>query len=150
MTTPYTGLHFHIVLSTKGRAPLLAEELGRAMVREMGDAAPTLDGNLIAVGWIPDHMHLLVHLGPGTCLARFVEGIKAGSSLRANTQLTGDRVFEWQEGYVAFTVCAQDAGRVAKYILHQEETHKWLSLAEELLRLRRSDLRTVGARPGGW
>ena len=148
MSQPYTGLHFHIVFTTKNRALTLTDDLAPVVRRELSDSITMLDGALIACGGMPDHLHLLVHLGPSTCLARFVEAIKGSSAWRANSTLTGERVFEWQEGYLAFIVCGQDVGLVAKGILQQEERHTWMSYQEEMLRLRKQDLRCVDARAG--
>jgi hypothetical protein len=56
----------------------------------------------LAVGGMPDHLHLLLSLPPNVPVSTAVQLVKAGSSKWMHEQ-QGTR-FEWQVGYGAFTI----------------------------------------------
>ena len=129
----YTALHYHIVFSTKNRASSIRPELQTRLYEYIGGIVRGEKGTLIAIGGIPDHIHLLASFPPTTCVADMSRRIKANSSKWVHENLRGMQAFAWQSGYAAFTVSQSTLGDVEAYILNQQTHHAKLSFKDELL-----------------
>ena len=99
----------------------------------LGGTIRGLEGVAEAIGGVEDHVHLLVGLRATHCLADFMRELKKASSIW--TAQNQERLFEWQDGYAAFTVSATHRGALRKYIANQEQHHKKVSFRDELKRL---------------
>ena len=90
-----------------------------------------LQAIFMAIGAMPDHIHILPGYNVNQLLPDLVEEIKTSS----NSLIKGKRLskykFEWQKGYGAFTHSHSQIDSVAKYILSQEEHHKKKPFKEE-------------------
>jgi putative transposase len=84
------------------------------------------------VGGVADHVHLLLGLRATHRLADVVRDLKRVSSAWIH-EVIGDKEFEWQDGYGAFTVSASLTETVKNYIARQEEHHARKSFQEEYL-----------------
>jgi putative transposase len=76
MPATYSNPLYHIVFSTKDRAPLISEELYRylaGIVRNEG-------GVLLEVGGVEDHVHLLAKFKPVLSVSDMLRLIKINSS----------------------------------------------------------------------
>jgi REP element-mobilizing transposase RayT len=86
---------------------------------------------MLAIGTMPDHVHILIGYNVNQLIPDLVEEIKTSS----NTFIKGKRLskfkFEWQKGYGAFTHSHSQIDLVVKYILSQEEHHKKRPFREE-------------------
>ena len=128
----YLSLHYHLVFSTKNRAPLIADSWQTRLHEYLGGTVNGLGGFIQQVGGINDHVHLLVGLKATHCLADFMRELKKASSQWA-AEPERDPRFAWQEGYAAFTVSASAIASVRSYIAHQEEHHRKKTFREELV-----------------
>ena len=88
----------------------------------------------MAVNGVSDHVHLLVGLRATHCLADVLRDVKRASSAWVHETI-GDREFEWQEGYGAFTVSASLRETVARYIAGQEKHHRKKVFQDEYIEL---------------
>lgn len=137
----YTALHYHIVFGTKDRVPSITPDIQTRLYEYIGGIVRGGNGSLVAIGGMPDHIHLLATFHPTTCVADMVRKIKAGSSRWVHENLQGMQDFAWQSGYAAFTVSRSILGDVEAYILNQKTHHTKLSSADEFVAfLRRHDL----------
>jgi putative transposase len=134
LSTTYTQLRYHLVFSTKYRMPLITSTLRDSLYDYLGGVLRGNGGVLLAVGGMPDHVHLLTGWGTTVSVAEMLKLLKGGSSRWINDQSTTNR-FSWQEGYGAFTVSVSQVPRVRKYILNQEEHHKKVSFVQEFMGL---------------
>lgn len=100
---------------------------------------------VLAVGGVQDHVHALIELPPQQALSDAVRTLKSVSSRRLRESV---RMFEWQQGYAAFSVSPSQAGGVLRYIAHQQEHHARYSFDEELRSIMRA-AGIVGAAPEG-
>jgi REP element-mobilizing transposase RayT len=96
----------------------MAEVVVRA-IRAKGSA---LGCPVMAIGWMPDHVHVLVQLKPSVALAELVRHVK-GSSARAVNSLGVGEKLRWQGGYGAFAVCRDHLYVVRAYVENQPERH---------------------------
>ncbi|MEO6750743.1 MAG: IS200/IS605 family transposase [Chthoniobacteraceae bacterium] len=132
MPSTHLSLHYHIVFSTKDRAPLIADVWRERLHAYIGGIVRNVNGAAEAVGGVADHVHLLIGLRATHCLADVVRDIKAVSSRWVHEEMGVTR-FAWQEGYGAFTVSATHCDSVREYIARQEEHHRTRTFQEEYL-----------------
>ena len=130
MSTTYTQLRYHLVFSTKHRMPLITSALRDNLYDYLGGVLRGNGGVLLAVGGMPDHVHLLAGWGTTLSVAEMLKLLKGASSRWINDQ-SKTNVFSWQEGYGAFTVSESSAAKVCRYIHRQEEHHRRRSFEEE-------------------
>jgi putative transposase len=132
MPRTYARLCFHVVFATKHRFPWISGELAAELYPFVGAIVHDHGGTLLAIGGMPDHVHLLVDLRPHPSVATVVKAVKGSSSrwINESGRLT-DR-FGWQEGYAAFSVSPSVLERVRVYVLHQERHHRRVTLGGEL------------------
>ena len=94
---------YHIVFSTKERAPLIyGNEIRDRLYEYLGGVIQGEKGSLLEIGGVEDHVHLLTRFGAAIAVSEMVQRIKGNSSHWLNQQ--SGIWFAWQNGYAAFTV----------------------------------------------
>ncbi|HEX6911880.1 MAG TPA: transposase [Longimicrobium sp.] len=86
-------------------------------------ACAHLKAEIIALGGIEDHVHVLLRLPATISVAHLVKQMKGSSSHLANHRLL-PRGFKWQGGYAASSVSRRALPVVRDYIQRQEEHHR--------------------------
>lgn len=137
MPHSYTNLLYHIVFSTKGRLPLLDTESRPRLYEYLGGTVRGLGGCALEIGGVADHVHALVKLRQDIAVSEFLQKLKANSSGWLNRSRRGK--FAWREGYAAFSVSESQVKRVRRYINGQEEHHRKVDFADELMALLRAN-----------
>jgi len=130
----YISLFFHIVWSTKGRQPYFSSA-GRKRLHNYIKVIiqrRQLRVELIAIGGMEDHIHLLVRMRSAGDIAPIVRYVKSVSSKFVSMNRKGDVLFAWQRKYGVFSVSASHVSRVRHYICHQEEHHERFGYEKEL------------------
>lgn len=136
----FLSLHYHLVFSTKNRAPFIKPPWMARLHEYLGGTVTGLGGFPQGTGGVADHVHLPVGLKATHCLADFVRELKKSSSVWEHDEI-GERDFAWQEGYSAFTVSPTARDAVKHYITHQAEHHRIKPFREELIEmLRRAEI----------
>ena len=97
---------------------------------------PQIGGIPNAIGGDSDHVHVLARLKATHCVADVMRELKSSSSAWIHNEI-GIRIFEWQDGYGAFTVSSSAVDSVQGYIEKQKEHPKRKSFQEEYLELLR-------------
>jgi putative transposase len=118
---PYTQLYVHLVWSTWKRAPLITPDLRQRIYAVIQHQASQLGADVIAIGGVEDHVHVLTRLPTTIALATFVQRLKGASSHFATHVARAPHVFKWQGGYGAFTVSKRGVPMVRAYVLNQAE-----------------------------
>ncbi len=134
MASTHLSLHYHIIFSTKDRAPIIAPEWRDRLHACMGGVIRNVEGVPEAIGGVADHVHLLIGLRATARLSDVVRDLKAVSSRWVHDEV-GDRGFSWQEGYGGFTVSASQLDVFRAYIAGQEAHHQRRTFQEEYLEL---------------
>ncbi|HET9183261.1 MAG TPA: IS200/IS605 family transposase [Candidatus Angelobacter sp.] len=119
----------HYVFSTKNREPLIAPEMESRLWAYMGGIARTNEIKPLAIGGMPDHVHVLLSLHPSVAVDKAVQLIKSGSSKWMHDQ--GHGYFAWQTGYGAFSIGMSQMNATVRYIANQKKHHAKKSFAEE-------------------
>lgn len=129
MAHTYTANFVHCVFSTKERRNLIPPALQEQLWAYLLGIGNHLKIKTLAVGGMPNHIHLLIGLPSTMTVAEAVQKLKANSS-----RWMGEHgiQFQWQSGYGAFSVSPSLIPSVRSYIRHQEEHHRRRSFEEEL------------------
>jgi putative transposase len=86
---------------------------------------------LLAVGGMPDHVHIFFGMRPTEPLSDLMQAVKGDSSKWINeNRLTLGR-FSWQEGYGAFSYSKSQVASVVQYVFNQEAHHRTKTFIEE-------------------
>lgn len=97
----------------------------------IGRIVKDMESTPIAIGGMPDHVHLLCSLSKNLSVAKFMEDVKRHSSRWIKSKSEDYHAFEWQGGYGAFSVSPALLERTKRYIINQEEHHKKHTFHEE-------------------
>ena len=121
----------HFVWSTRERHPLLTEDIERAVYRYIEAICHEMGCEVLAIGGMPNHVHLLVTYSNTVSFAEFMKRVKGGSSRFISEQLRPGEWFRWQENYAVFAVSWSHRKRVVAYIENQKQHHADGTLWEE-------------------
>ena len=133
MPQSYTALYYHIVFATKHREPTITMAFRDRLYAYLGGLVRGEGGALVAVGGMPDHVHLLVKLSQLRAVADVLRVVKTNSS-KWSHETCGTGVW-WQGGYGAFSVGKSELDEVQRYIERQEEHHRGETFRDEFPRL---------------
>ena len=120
----YSKLTYHIVFSTKHRRPLIIDPIRDPLYKYVGGVIRKLEGCLLEIGGVEDHVHLLTHLPAKISVSDCVRKIKSNSSKWANENPAVAKKFQWQPGYGGFTISHSQVDSVRRYIQNQREHHR--------------------------
>jgi len=134
MAHKYANVLVHVVFSTKERRNLIPPEFQRKLWRYIEGIGANCRIPVLAVGGMPNHIHILIALPSDISVAKAVQSFKANSSRWIGEH---DVKFAWQEGYGAFSVSASNLRTVKDYIKHQPEHHAKRSFEDEFIALLR-------------
>jgi REP element-mobilizing transposase RayT len=93
MPSTHLSLHYHIVFSTKDRAPIIAAAWRDRLHAYLGGVVKNVEGIPEAIGGVADHVHLLIGLRATACLADVVRDVKAVSSRWVHEEIGEDGLF---------------------------------------------------------
>jgi REP element-mobilizing transposase RayT len=121
----------HIIFSTKDRQPWLDSGVRPRVHAYLATICRDLGGELVHVGGVADHVHIVTTLPRTVAQAQLVEQIKKASSKWIKTLDAPYRGFFWQRGYGAFSVSPSQLGEVLRYVHAQQEHHRTRTFQEE-------------------
>ena len=125
----------HLVFSTKGREPWLADDIRDELHAYIGGIVENHKGTLLNSGSVADHIHLLVAHPRTTAPSDLVQDIKTGSSKWLKTKGAKYANFHWQGGYGIFSISPSHRLALEEYIGKQAEHHRKVTFQEEYRRL---------------
>ncbi|MBX7221418.1 MAG: IS200/IS605 family transposase [Blastocatellia bacterium] len=137
MANTYTALYYHLVFSTKNRAPFLKPGIDERVWAFIGAIAQTRHMTPIQIGGIEDHIHALVAAHPTLAPSQIAQYLKGDSSKWIHETFPDLCLFKWQDGYGAFTVSKSNLTNVIRYIQNQREHHQEVTFQAEYLKFLR-------------
>ncbi len=117
-------IYLHLVWATLKREAFVTDAIERAVYRCIGGEAQRLGCTVLAVGGMPDHVHLCVELPTSLAVSKLMNQVKGVSSHFVHDQLSVDLPFRWQEGYAVFSVGSNQVKFVLAYIENQKQHHR--------------------------
>ncbi|MDE6309669.1 MAG: IS200/IS605 family transposase [Muribaculaceae bacterium] len=126
-----------IVFGVKYRDAVLSPRLREALFQKICVVVAEYgrSSQVVAVGGVEDHVHVLVTLSSKISIEDLVREIKSRTSRWINKLPEYGMRFEWQRGYGAFSYSQSARESVINYIANQEEHHRRTSFREEMDRL---------------
>jgi REP element-mobilizing transposase RayT len=133
MANTYTQMYVHVVFAVKGRTSVIRKEWKEELYKFITGIVTNKGQKLLAINGMADHIHILVGIKPTLALSDLVRDIKANSSkfIREKGWVKG--LFEWQEGFGAFTLGHSQLSQIIPYIGNQEEHHRVRTFREEYI-----------------
>ena len=126
-----------IVFSTKNREPWLEPDVRPRMHAYLATVCRDLGAELVCVGGVADHVHIVTTLPRTVSQAEFIEQMKKTSSKWIKALDARYRGFFWQRGYGAFSVSLSQLDTVLDYVKAQQQHHRTRTFQEEYRELLR-------------
>jgi putative transposase len=114
----------HIIFSTKNREPWLDAEVRPRMHAYLAPVCRGLSADVVRVGGMADHVHIVTTLPRTVSQAQMIERTKKASSKWIKALDSRYRGFFWQRGYGAFSVSPSQLNAVLQYVDVQHEHHR--------------------------
>nr|MDA3881739.1 IS200/IS605 family transposase [Bacteroidales bacterium] len=129
------------VFSPKNRDVLIGKSWKNELEKYITGIVTNNKHKLLAIGTMPDHIHIFIGYNMNQLIPDLVENIKTSSNAWIRKNRLSKYKFEWQKGYGAFTHSHSQIEAVANYVLNQEKHHRKKSFREEYLEiLQRNDV----------
>jgi len=142
MADTYVQAYFHLVFAVKNRQALIEKSWKNELEKYITAIIQNNGHKLIAIGSVPDHIHIFIGYNLNQTIPMLVEDIKTSSNHWIKHKKLTRLKFIWQRGYGAFTHSHSNVDAVAKYVLDQEGHHITRTFREEyhkLLQLHKID-----------
>lgn len=142
MANTYAQAYFHLIFSPKNRDALIGNSWKNKLEKYITGIVQNNKHKLLAIGSMPDHIHIFIGYNLNQCIPDLVENIKTSSNAWIKENKLSPYKFDWQKGYGAFTHSNSQIDTVVKYVLNQEIHHKKKSFKEEYLEiLQKNDIK---------
>jgi len=135
MANTYVQAYFHIVFAVKHRQALIQRTWKDELEKYITKIVQRNGHKLIAIGSMPDHLHIFLGYKLTQTIPKLVEEIKTSSNHWIRERKLSKVKFDWQKGYGAFTHSHSQIAVVSNYILNQEKHHGNKSFQEEYLEM---------------
>ena len=135
MANTYTQIYLQLVFSPFRHENTIPRKHKEELQKYTTGIIQNRIHKLLAINFMPDHVHIFIGYNPSQPLPDLLRDIKANTSkfINENKWMTGK--FQWQRGYGAFSYSHAQINNVIHYINSQEEHHKKTAFKEEYLKL---------------
>ena len=116
-------IYLHLTWTTRQRASLIDSGVEAFLRRFLRHAAERFGVQIIALGAVSDHVHLIVQCGKVVDLPRLVQGLKGASARIANRDGVTTRPLRWADGYDARSVSPRALRDAIAYVRGQAQHH---------------------------
>jgi putative transposase len=142
MANTFVQFYAHLVFSPKNGDALIRKTWKDELEKYITGIVQNNGHKMLAIGCMPDHIHLFFGYNVNQLIPDLVEAIKTSSNAWIKKNQLSRSKFEWQRGYGAFSHSRSQLDRVVHYILNQEEHHRKKSFREEYLEiLKKNDIK---------
>ena len=131
MPQSYYRIILHAVFSTKDREALLFDKNSRKVYRFIEDELKLADCIPLAIGGMPDHVHILYLQNPKVSVSETIRKVKGKSSFLINEKPLLPIHFAWQSGYSIFSVSESQLYKTIEYVKSQKKHHADVTFEEE-------------------
>jgi putative transposase len=135
MANTYTKIYLHLVFSPMGHENVIPVKHKEELQKYTTGIIQNRKHKLLAINYMPDHVHIFIGYSPSQALPDLLRDIKANTSKFINENKWMPGRFQWQEGYGAFSYGHSQINDVIHYVNTQEEHHKRASFKEEYFKL---------------
>ena len=133
MPNTYTQIYIQLVFAVKARQSLINKQNREELHKYITGIIQNKGHKMLSVFAMPDHIHILIGLKPNESISDLVREIKINSTHFINNKKWMKGLFNWQEGFGAFSYSKSQINNVINYILNQEEHHSVKSFRDEYI-----------------
>jgi len=137
MAGTFSQIYIQVVFAVKGRDSLIKSSWEKELYKYITGIVRNKDQKMLAINGMPDHIHLLIGMRPSCCLSDLVREIKKSSNEFIKEKRFTPFMFQWQEGYGAFSYSHSALDDVIGYIANQKTHHKKRPFREEYMEMLR-------------
>lgn len=142
MANTYTQCFFHLVFAPQHREALIQKSWQDELEKYITGIIQNHKHKLLAIGTMPDHIHIFIGYNLNQLIPNLVEEIKTSTNSWIRKEKKSKFKFDWQNGYGAFTHSKSQVDTVVNYILNQENHHSKKTFKEEYLEiLKKNDIK---------
>jgi putative transposase len=118
-------LFYHVVWTTRERRPTITATLARVLDRVLRSIAHQERAEILELGMVSTHVHLLVRAHTMTVIPRLLQRLKGASSALACKELglPWEKQLRWAHGYAIQTVSPRMVETVRGYVHLQARRH---------------------------
>jgi len=135
MANTYTQIYIHLLFAVQDTMSLIKADWQERLYKYMIAIIQNHRHKVIAIGGMPDHIHILIRFIPSQALSALVQEVKRDSSAWLNKERLSVGRFSWQEGYGAFSYSRSQISAVINYIAKQEDHHLKKTFIEEYVEI---------------
>ena len=135
MADVFSQLYIQIVFSVKKRQALIQPDWEDKLYQFTTGIVQKRGHKMLAIGGMPDHVHIFIGLNPAQALSDLVRDIKVATNAYISDNRFTNFKFDWQSGYGAFSYSRSHIDAVCKYILNQKEHHAQKTFEEEFWKM---------------
>ncbi len=135
MANTYIQIYLHYVFAVQGRQNLIHNDNRDELYKYITGITKNKGQKLLAVGGMPDHVHLFAGINRTMNISDLISEIKSNSSRFINEKKWIMGKFCWQKGYGVFSYSRSQIDTVIKYILNQKKHHEKRSFKDEYIEL---------------
>jgi len=123
-------IYLHVIFSTKGRLPLIPQNIENRLYGYIGGIARQQQVAILKINGTKDHLHILLKLHASVTVSTLLKELKSYST--GWMKKLGFADFGWQEGYGAFSCSISHLDALMQYIENQKAHHETQSFAQEI------------------
>ena len=135
MADVFSQLYIQTVFAVKHRQALILPEWEESLYKYITGIIQTRGHKMLAIGGMPDHIHIFFGLKPAEALSDLVREIKTATNDYIKEEGFSPFKFDWQAGYGAFSYSRSHIDAVSKYILNQKEHHRKRTFEQEFFKI---------------
>ena len=135
MADVFSQLYIQTVFAVKNRKSLIHPDWENDLYRYATGIIQNRGNKLLAIGGMPDHIHIFIGFKPSESLSELVREIKISTDDYIREHKLSKSKFEWQAGYGAFSYSRSHRDAVCKYILNQKEHHRKRTFDAEFMKI---------------
>ncbi len=135
MADVFSQLYIQTVFAVKNRESLVDSEWEVELYKYTTGIIEGRGHKMLAIGGMPDHIHIFLGMKPVEPLADLVREVKKATSTFVKANRLSPFNFGWQAGYGAFSYSRSHMDRVCKYIFNQKVHHAKRTFKEEYYKM---------------
>lgn len=116
-------IYLHFIWATYHRSSWITPNLEARLYACIQAECSKLDCEVLAIGGMPDHVHLAVKAPTKVSPARLTQHVKGISSAVMREVVDRNEGFGWQDNYAVFSFSRSHKNRVIAYIKGQKHHH---------------------------
>ena len=135
MADVFSQLYIQTVFAVKQRQALISPAWENELYGYITGVIDKRGHKLLAIGGMPDHIHIFFGLKPAEALSDLIREVKKASNAFVKENQFCNYDFDWQNGYGAFSYSRSHMDGVRKYVLNQKVHHRKRTFEEEFFKI---------------